>query len=71
MTSRKFKVWLDSGANIHSSRSQVISLSDIVFTDAEWDAMEESEQEEVMRDIAFDHSDWGYTELELGDDDDL
>lgn len=60
---RKFKVWLDSGANIHSKRQQEVTLEDIGFTSEEWGALEESEQEEVMRNIAFDHSDWGYAEI--------
>lgn len=64
MTSRKFKVWLDSGANIHSNRSQIIDLKAIGYTNEEWDALEESEQEKLMKDIAFDHADWGYQEIE-------
>ena len=62
-TTRKFEVWLDSGANIHSSYKQVVSLEDVGFTSKEWDAMAEKEQEEFMREIAFERSDWGYSEI--------
>ena len=61
---RKFKVWLDSGANIHSCRKQTIELSDIGITDAEWDEMSDDAKDEVMREFAFDQSDWGYSEIE-------
>lgn len=61
--SKKFKVWLDSGANCQSSYEQEISLSDIGVEDEEWDAMTSEEQDEVMRDVAFDRSEWGYSEI--------
>jgi len=60
----KFKVWLDSGANIHSKREITISLDDIGISKDEWNDMEECDRDEVMKDIAFDHSDWGYYEIE-------
>ena len=60
---RKFKVWLDSGANIHSRREQTIDLADIGIEDSEWDEMTEQEKDEAMKDVAFDHADWGYKEL--------
>ena len=63
MTSRKFKVWLDSGANNQSCRTQTVTLEEIGFTSEEWDALEESERDVAMREIAFEHSEWGYTEL--------
>lgn len=61
--SRKFKVWLDSGANIHSRREQVVSLDDIGCTDEGWDELREDERDELMRDVAFDRADWGFEEL--------
>lgn len=61
--SRKFKVWLDSGANIHSSREQIVSLDDIGCTDEEWDELSEDQREELMREVAFDQADWGFEEL--------
>ena len=61
--SKKFKVWLDSGANIHSEYSVKISLDDIGISDEEWDEMLDDERDEVMRDIAFDRAGWGYREI--------
>ena len=57
---KKFKVWLDSGANVHSAYKQEIELD---MTDEEWDAMTEDEKDEYMREIAFVRSDWGYAEI--------
>ncbi|WP_395026330.1 hypothetical protein [Comamonas odontotermitis] len=64
---RKFKVWLDSGANIHSCRKQIIDLDDIGVDSDEWDEMSDRQKEECMRDIAFDRLDWGFTEIEGGE----
>ncbi len=61
---KKFKVWLDSGANNDSCKDQVISLDDIGINDAQWAAMTDEEKEAAMREIAFDHSDWGFTEID-------
>jgi hypothetical protein len=62
--SKKFKVWLDSGANAQSCYEHVLSLSDIGLTDDEWVKMTEREQDDIMREEAFSKSDWGYTELQ-------
>lgn len=62
--SRKFKVWLDSGANIHSCNKQEIDLFDLGITSDEWDSMTEQERDEFMREIAFEQSDWGYAEID-------
>lgn len=61
---KKFRVWLDSGANIHSCREIYISLTDLGYTDEYWDSMDEATRDEVMRDIAFERMDWGYAEEE-------
>lgn len=60
---RKFMVWLDSGANIHSTREQTINLKDIGIEDDEWDTMTEEEKDKAMKEVAFDHAEWGYHEL--------
>lgn len=62
--SKKFEVWLDCGENIHSCRRQTVSLDELGIEDAEWEAMRDDEQEEAMRKIAFDHADWGFTEID-------
>lgn len=61
---KKFKVWLDSGANIHSCRKLTISLDDIGLSDEDFEGMSEAEKEEMFRDIAFQNSDWGWEEIE-------
>jgi len=60
---REFEVFLDSGANIHSRYSTNVSLDELGIESDEWDAMSDNEKDEVMRDIAFDHSEWGYFEI--------
>ena len=64
MKMKKFEVWLDSGANIHSKYKATIYLADIGFSDDEWNEMTEDQRDEVMHDIAFERSDWGYREIE-------
>ncbi|MDL2284872.1 hypothetical protein LJC19_07005 [Oxalobacter sp. OttesenSCG-928-P03] len=61
---RKFKVWLDSGANIHSCHEQTVSLDELNISSEEWDAMSEDAQEDIMREIAFNWSEWGWCEIE-------
>ena len=61
--SRKFRVFLDSGANIHSKYETEISLEDIGITSDEWDAMSDSEKDDAMRDVAFEQSEWGFEEI--------
>lgn len=68
MTSdRRFYVWLDSGANHSSKMSEVVSLSELGITSEQWDAMSEKDREDVMRDVAFNRSDWGFRELQQGE----
>ena len=54
---------MDSGANNDSCKEQVVSLEDIGINDAQWAAMTDEEKEAEMREIAFEHSDWGFTEI--------
>ena len=61
--SKKINYWCDSGANIHSCRRGEITLDELDLTEAEWNALSEDEQDEIMREIALDRLDWGY-ELE-------
>ena len=68
--SRLFRVWNDSGANIHSKFEVVTSLDELGLTEAEWDGMTEDEREETMREVAFQRSDWGYAEIKGSVDED-
>lgn len=60
---RKFKVYLDSGANIHSCYEETVDLDDIGIDSEEWDEMSDREREEVMRDIAWGRMEWGFEEI--------
>ena len=60
----KFKVWLNSGANIHSKREVIISLENLRISEDEWSQMTEEQRDEVMREVAFERYDWGYLEIE-------
>lgn len=59
----KIRVWLDSGANIHSRREDVFDLEELGFTDEEWAAMSEDERFNEIQPIAFERMDWGYEEV--------
>ena len=61
---KKFEIWLDSGANIHSKRKVVRTLDDLGLSDDDWLGMSEEEQDDFMREEAFAQSDWGYKEVE-------
>lgn len=60
---RKFKVWLDSGANIHSCNKKTVTLDDLGIEEEEWDAMADQEKDEAMREVAFSESEWGFEEI--------
>ena len=61
---KKFEVWMDSGANIHSKYKTTVSLNDLGVSDEEWQEMTDEQRDDVMRDVAFERSDWGYREIE-------
>lgn len=62
--SRKFIVWLNSGANAHSCRKVETTLDELGLTSEDWDKLTEGERDEVMKDVAFEQSDWGYSEID-------
>ena len=59
--SKKIKYWCDSGANIHSCRRGETTLEELGMTEEEWDAMTDERRDDVMREVACDRLDWGYT----------
>ena len=59
----KIKVWLDSGANIHSCRTTTFDTSEFGLTDEEWRELSEDEKEAMAKEVAFDRSNWGYAEV--------
>jgi hypothetical protein len=66
--SKTFRVWLDSGANVYSCYKRIVSLDELGIEDEEWDSMSEEERESVMRDIAWDRLDWGFQEIQEGEE---
>lgn len=60
---RKFEVWLDSGANHASCKKEVLTLDDIGLSEDEWNSMNDEERDENMRDIAFETLEWGWKEI--------
>ena len=59
--SKKIKYWCNSGANIHSCRKGTTTLDELGLTEEEWHAMSDEDRETLMRDIALDRLDWGYS----------
>lgn len=60
---RKFKVYLDSGANIHSRYETEVDLEDFGIESQEWDDMSDEEQQETMREVAWERAEWGWEEI--------
>lgn len=65
---RKFKVWLDSGANNQSKYETETTLDELGVTEDQWDALSDAEKDNLMRDVAFEHGDWGYSEINEGEE---
>jgi hypothetical protein len=61
----KVKFWCDSGANIHSCRTEEIDLlNDWNMTDEEWNSKTYEEKSQMAEDWANDSLDIGYEEIE-------
>ena len=56
------RVWLDSGANIHSRMERSFSTEDVGLTSEEWDELLEDQKEEIVKDYAFERADWGWSD---------
>ena len=61
MMSKKINFWCDSGANAFSCREGTTTLDELGVTEAEWSAMTDDQKDELMREIACDRLDWGYS----------
>ena len=61
--SRTFRVFLDSGANVQSKYETETCLDELGLTSEEWDAMTDVEKDLVMREVAFEASEWGFEEI--------
>lgn len=58
----KFKVWLDSGANIHSRYEQEIEIDDM--SEEEFNSMSDEEKDEMFKEYAWSRMDWGWVQVE-------
>lgn len=56
--------WLDSGANIHSCYEDETTTDELGIPDSEWREMTEEQKDEVMRELAWERSDWGWRDLD-------
>ena len=61
--SRKFEWFFDSGANVDSCLRGTITLDQLGYSEKEWDSLTDDQQEDIMRDIAWDKIDWGWYEI--------
>ncbi len=64
--SKRIKYWLDSGANIHSKREGETTTDELGVTDDEWDAMSDDEREALVKECAFEQSEWGFYVVDEG-----
>lgn len=60
---RRFKVWLNSGANIHSCNEITLNLKGLGMTEEQFNAMTEEEKDKMFLDIAFEQGEWGWEEI--------
>ena len=60
--SKTIKYWLNSGANAFSCYKGTVTTDQLGITVDEWDAMSETEKEEIMKEYAFEKADWGFAE---------
>ena len=60
----KIKGYIDSGANIHSCRTEIVTPEELGITEEEWKAMSEEEKEELVKPIAFEQLDWGWEDID-------
>jgi hypothetical protein len=56
---RGVKFWCDSGANIHSQRSEIQTWDELGMTEEEFNALTEDERYEMAEEWAADHLDIG------------
>jgi len=60
----KVRFYCDSGANIHSERSEIIDIEAYGYTDKEWNSMTEEEKIKEVELWAWDFLAIGYEEME-------
>jgi hypothetical protein len=60
----KIKFYCDSGANIHSRRTETVDISEIGYTEEEWKELSDDGKQEAAQDWANDRLEIGYEEIE-------
>ena len=50
----KVKFVCDSGANIHSARTEVVDTEDYGYTDEEWLELSEEQKQEIVEEWAYE-----------------
>lgn len=61
---RKFKVYLNSGANVNGPCEFEVTLDELGMSSEEWDALSLVERCEIMSEIAFQRIVWDFYEIE-------
>lgn len=60
----KVKFCCDSGANIHSERSEVLdTVTDLGLKEGEWEAMNDEQRQEIVSEWAWDRLEMYWTEV--------
>lgn len=60
----KLKLYVDSGANIHSKRTETIDLEkDWGLTDEDWSDMTEKEKDEMVQQWVWERASYGFEEI--------
>ena len=60
----KVKFCCDSGANIHSERSEVLdTVTDLGLKEGEWEAMNDEQRQEIVNEWAWDRLEIYWTEV--------
>jgi len=60
----QIKVYIDSGANIHSRKEEIINIEELWdITDDEWEDMDEDEKFGYVKDWADNYLDIGWEEV--------
>jgi len=62
MTTR-VKFWCNSGANIHSERSEILTVEQLGYTEEEWLNMAEEEKQKCADDWAWERLEIGFREI--------
>ena len=65
MNAMKLEIWSDSGANIHSENTAVVSLAELGFSDEEWLELSWEEKDKAVRNYCWETEmlSYGFSEV--------